>query len=181
MSIVTRRGDDGNTDLWFADRVSKHHPQVRAYGALDEAKAALGLARSMAPEWLKSEILKIQKDLYLVSSDLATLRSKAGRLKERVGASEVAWADAQVARYEKRIRITDWVISGDSPCGAALDMALTIIRRGERWTVWLRDEGYIDNPELLIYLNRISDLLFLMARAVDRDIEVPPLEEQTRV
>ena len=65
------------------------------------------------------------------------------------------------------------MISGDSPCGAALDMALTIIRRGERWSVKLRDEGYIDNPELLIYLNRVSDLLFLMARAVDRDVEVP--------
>ena len=81
----------GNTDLWFADRVPKYHPQVQAYGALDEAKAALGLARSMAPEWLKPEILKIQKDLYLVSSDLATLRGKTGRLKERVGAENVEW------------------------------------------------------------------------------------------
>lgn len=174
MSIVTRRGDDGNTDLWFADRVPKHHPQVQAYGALDEAKAALGLARSMAPGWMKPEILQIQKDLYLVSSDLATLRGKTGRLRRRAGAREVAWADRQVARYEREIRITDWVISGDSPCGAALDMALTIIRRGERWAVWLRDEGYIDNPDLLIYLNRVSDLLFLMARAADRDLEMPP-------
>ena len=115
MSIVTRRGDDGNTDLWFADRVPKYHPQVQAYGALDEAKAALGLARSTAPEWLKPEILKIQKDLYLVSSDLATLRGKLGRLSERVGAEQVAWADAQVARYEKEIQITDWVISGIRP------------------------------------------------------------------
>ena len=173
MSIVTRRGDDGGTDLRFADRVPKHHPQVEACGALDEAKAALGLARAAAPAWLAPEILKIQKDLYLVSSDLATLRGKAGRLKERVDASHAAWADAQVARYEERIRVTDWVISGDSACGAALDLALTILRRGERRAVRLRDEGYIDNPDLLIYLNRLSDLLFLMARAAARAVEWP--------
>ncbi|MEE9241059.1 MAG: cob(I)yrinic acid a,c-diamide adenosyltransferase [bacterium] len=173
MSIVTKRGDGGKTDLWFADRVSKHHPQVETCGAIDEAKAALGMARALAPEWLKPEILQIQKHLYTASSELATLRGKADRLKERVGEELTGWADAQVVRYEKVIEITGWVISGDSSAGASLDLALTMVRRGERWAVRLRDEGYIENPHLLVFLNRLSDLLFLMARAADREVEVP--------
>jgi cob(I)alamin adenosyltransferase len=173
MSITTKRGDDGGTDLWFADRVPKHHPQVEACGAFDEAKAALGLARAGAPEWMKPEILRIQKDLYTVSSELATLRGKADRLKERAGPAHTAWAEGQIARYEKKIEIKDWVISGDTAGGAALDLATTILRRGERRCVALQDEGYIDNRDLLIYVNRLSDLLFLMARAVDWDIGVP--------
>ncbi len=173
MSITTKRGDDGGTDLWFADRVPKHHPQVEAYGAFDEAKAALGIARAGAPDWLKPEILKIQKDLYMASSELATNREKVDRLKERAGPELVAWAEEQIVRYEKKIEIKDWVISGDSAGGATLDMALTIIRRGERHCTRLQEEGYIDNRDLLVYVNRLSDLLFLMARAVDRGIEVP--------
>jgi cob(I)alamin adenosyltransferase len=173
MSITTKRGDDGNTDLWFADRVPKFHPQVEAYGDFDEAKAALGLARAQAPDWMKPEILKIQKDLYLVSSELATLRGKVARLKERADPALVTWAEDQLARYEKKIEIKDWVISGESAAGATLDLAITIIRRGERRCVRLQEEGYIENRDLLIYVNRLSDLLFLMARAADWGVEVP--------
>ncbi|MEE9256190.1 MAG: cob(I)yrinic acid a,c-diamide adenosyltransferase [bacterium] len=173
MSITTKRGDDGGTDLWFADRVPKYHPRVEACGVFDEAKAALGLARAHAPEWMKPEILKIQKDLYLVSSDLATLRGKLDRLAERAGSELVVWAEGQIARYEKKIEIRDWVISGDTAAGAALDLATTIVRRGERRCVRLQEEGYIDNRDLLIYVNRLSDLIFLMARAADWGIEVP--------
>ncbi|MEK6709087.1 MAG: cob(I)yrinic acid a,c-diamide adenosyltransferase [Nitrospinota bacterium] len=173
MSLVTKRGDDGNTDLWFADRVPKYHPQVEAYGVVYEAQAALGLARALAPGWLKPEILKIQKDLFTASSELATLRGKAPGLKERVGPGLVAWAEAEIARYEGLIKLTDWTISGESAGGAALDLGLTILRRAERWAVRLRDEGFVENPDLLVYLNRLSDLLFLMARAVDRGLEAP--------
>jgi len=173
MSLVTKRGDDGNTDLWFADRVPKYHPQVEAYGAVYEAQGALGLARALAPGWLKPEIQRIQKDLFTASSELATPRGKTGRLQERVGPEMVEWADGQVARYEKAIHLTGWTLSGDTVGGAALDLALTVLRRGERWAVRLRDEGYVENPHLLVYLNRLSDLLFLMARAVDRGAEVP--------
>lgn len=173
MAITTKRGDDGHTDLWFADRVSKYHPQVEAYGTFDEAKAALGVARAQAPAWMNAEILRIQKDLFTMSSELATHRGKVHRLKDRTGPDWVEWADAQLARYEKVIEIRDWVISGDSVAGAALDMAVTIVRRGERQCVRLQDEGYINNRDLLIYLNRLSDLLFLMARAADRGIDFP--------
>ncbi|MBI2132990.1 MAG: ATP:cob(I)alamin adenosyltransferase, partial [Candidatus Tectomicrobia bacterium] len=106
MSLVTKRGDDGNTDLWFADRVPKYHPQVEAYGAVYEAQAALGLARALAPEWMKPGILRIQKDLFVASSELATLRGKAPRLKERVGPALVAWAEGEIARYEEAIKLT---------------------------------------------------------------------------
>ena len=172
MSITTKRGDDGDTDLWFADRVPKHSVRVEAYGAFDEAKAALGMARAIAPEWMKPEILKIQKDLFTTSSELATLRGKAGRLKERVGPEFVGWAEGRIARYEEKIQINDWVIPGDSQPGAALDMATTILRRAERWCTRLQEEGYIDNRALCVYVNRLSDLLFLMARAADRGVEV---------
>lgn len=174
MSITTKRGDDGATDLWFADRVPKDHPQVEAYGVFDEAKAALGIARAQAADWMKPEILKVQKDLFLISSELATLRGKVNRLKERVGPENVVWAEAQIARYEEQITINDWVISGDSEGGASFDLAVTILRRGERRCVKLQKEGYIDNRNLLIFVNRLSDLLFLMARAIDRDIEIFP-------
>tara|TARA_Y100000814_G_C12354574_1_gene407806 strand:- start:1050 stop:1574 length:525 start_codon:yes stop_codon:yes gene_type:complete len=172
MSLVTRRGDDGKTDLWFADRVSKYHPQVEAYGAMYESQGALGLARSNAPEWLKPEILKIQKDIFVISAELATLRGKNSLLKERVDKKMEQWIDSQIERYEKIIKIEDWYISGESASGSALDLALSIIRRGERWVVKIRDEGYIENQHLMIYLNRLSDLLFLMARACDQDIEI---------
>ena len=173
MSITTKRGDDGDTDLWFGDRASKSSDRVEALGAFDEAKAALGLARALAPDWMKPEILKIQKDLYLVSSELATRRGKAARLKQRVGPGHAGWAEGQIARYEKDIQITDWVISGESGPGAALDLATTILRRGERWCVRLQEEGFTGNPDLLIFVNRLSDLIFLMARAADREIDVP--------
>lgn len=173
MSITTGRGDDGGTDLWFGDRAPKSAPQVEALGALDEAKAALGLARAGAVAWMAPEILKIQKDLFLVSSEVATLRGKVHRLKERPGPELVEWAQGQVARYEKVIQITDWVISGDSQPGAALDLAATLIRRAERRCAHLQEEGFIDNRDLLVFVNRLSDLVFLMARAADRGIEAP--------
>ena len=172
MSITTKRGDDGGTDLWFGDRVPKHSVRPEALGAFDEAKAALGVARAIAPEWMNPEILKIQKDLFTVSSEIATLRGKVGRLKERAGPEFVAWAEGRIACYEEKIKITDWVIPGDSKEGAALDMATTILRRGERWCTRLQEEGYIDNRALCVYVNRLSDLLFLMARAADRGVEV---------
>ncbi|MFQ5896278.1 MAG: hypothetical protein ACE5JJ_10775, partial [Nitrospinota bacterium] len=71
-------------------------------------------------------------------------------------------------------KLTDWTLSGDSAAGAALDLACTIVRRGERWAVRLRDEGYLENPHLLIYLNRLSDVLFLLARAADREPATGP-------
>ncbi len=173
MSITTRRGDDGGTDLWFGDRAGKSSPTVEALGAFDEAKAALGVARAIAPGWMKPEILEIQKYLFTASSEMATLRGKAARLKERIGPDQVRWAEAQVARYEKVIQINDWVIPGESPPGAALDLATTIIRRAERRLVGLEESGLIDNRELCVFVNRLSDLVFLMARAADRGIEAP--------
>lgn len=173
MSITTGRGDEGGTDLWFGDRAPKSAPQVEALGALDEAKAALGLARAGAPEWMRPEILKIQKDLFLVSSEVATLRGKVHRLKERPGPELVEWGMGQIVRYEKMIQITDWVISGDTHLGAALDLATTLIRRAERRCIHLQEEGFIDNRDLLVFVNRLSDLVFLMARAADWEIQVP--------
>ena len=93
-------------------------------------------------------------------------------LKERVDKKMEQWIDSQIERYEKIIKIELCYISGESSSGSALDLALSIIRRGERWVVKIRDEGYIENPHLIIYLNRLSDLLFLMARACDQDIEI---------
>lgn len=172
MSITTGRGDDGDTDLWFGDRAGKSSPSVEALGAFDEARAALGMGRSLAPEWMKPEILRIQKDLFTASSEVATLRGKADRLKERIGPDRVRWAESQIARYEKVIQINDWAIPGESPPGAALDLATTILRRAERRLVGLEEAGLIDNRELLVFVNRLSDLVFLMARAADREVEV---------
>ncbi len=165
LSISTRRGDQGETDLLYGGRVPKYHLQTETYGALHEANAALGLARALLPPGpLKEDTLRIQKELIIVGAELACAPGQLNRLKERIDAAHVQKLDQTLAGAEAKSPVTDWVIPGESPPSAAFHLASTIVRRTERWAVRLRDEGLLKNHHLLAYLNRLADLLFMYGK-----------------
>ena len=169
MRIYTRTGDDGTTGMLYGGRIPKSDPATEAYGTVDEAVAALGAARALVrdPE-LAAELLQVQRELFVVGADLATNPDKRERLDP--GISEVTadmvarlegWIDAVVALHP----LPDtFVVPGANPVSAALDVARGTVRRAERRTVALSQSGRAVNPEALHYLNRLSDLLFVLAR-----------------
>lgn len=176
--IYTKRGDDGTTGLLFGGRVSKHDPATEAYGATDEAVAALGLARALsADRALTEEIIEIQRDLFVAGADIAANPEGRGRLEEGV-----SLVTAQmVARIERRIDAVvaehplpqRFILPGANPVSAAIDLARATVRRAERKAVELRGAGRVLNPEVLRYLNRLGDYLFVLARAAAGAPEPP--------
>jgi len=170
MSIVTKGGDKGTTGLMYNRRVSKHHPRVEAYGAVDELNAALGLARASAGlPFLQDNLLGIQKDLVVLMGELATAVEDLPRYVKD-GFSLVTSAmthklDALVKEIEsQKISYHGWATPGDSLLSAALDVARTTCRRAERRVVALQEADQLQNDEIIIYLNRLADLLWLFAR-----------------
>jgi cob(I)alamin adenosyltransferase len=175
MSITTKTGDGGMTGLMYNRRVPKSHPQVEAYGAVDELNAALGLARVAAgASSAAGRLLDIQKHLVGLMGELATAPEDRTRY-QRDGFEVIA--PAQTEKLDQEIRaleasgigfVSGWVMPGDSLRSATLDAARTACRRAERRVSALRDSDEGQNPEILVYLNRLSDLLWLMAREADR-------------
>jgi cob(I)alamin adenosyltransferase len=170
MSIVTKRGDQGETALMYNRKVSKTHPRVEAYGVVDELNAALGLARATAGEGYVEEHLRaIQGDLVVLMGELATTCDDLPRYVNDghalVDAGMTARLDALVAENESaKVMPNDWVLPGGNAGSAALDIARTVCRRAERRACALLEADQIRNSEILIYLNRLSDLLWLLAR-----------------
>ncbi len=173
MSIATRTGDNGTTGLMYNRRVSKCHPRVEAYGTLDELNAALGLARSLTLHpFIRETLLPIQRDLVAVMGELATVVDDLGRYEAdghpRLSSEWTARLDQAVhAIEEQRPSFRGWATPGATPGAAALDLARTVARRAERRVCALQEAGELRNPEMLVYLNRLSDLLWLMARWVE--------------
>lgn len=173
MSIATRTGDAGTTGLMYNRRVSKCHPRVEAYGSVDELNAALGLARAHATApFVAESVLGIQKDLVTLMGELATGVDDLPRyVKEGfalVTPELTAKLDALVAEIEaQQVSFKGWATPGATVCSAALDVARTTARRAERRVVALHEAGQLQNPEAIIYLNRLSDLLWLFARWVE--------------
>lgn len=164
----TTTGDDGTTGLLGEGRVKKHHPRPEAYGAVDEAQTALGMARALMTDREAAEVvLKAQRDLYHVMAELAATKAAAPRFR-KVDAEFVQWVEQKTDYYGARLTLPkEFVVSGDSVPGAALDVARTTIRRAERRVVRLADEAMIDNEHLIRYLNRLSSLAFVLARYED--------------
>ncbi len=177
MKIYTRTGDAGETSLFDGTRVKKHDGRVDAYGDVDETNAWLGLARAPAIDAdLDAEIVLLQRDLFALGAQLA---DPADRIADRV--TKAALGDADVARLERLIDrletelppLRRFILAGGTPAGAALHVARTVCRRAERRIVAL--EPAVD-PVLLRYVNRLSDLLFVLARAVNHRARVPETE-----
>ena len=170
MSIVTKTGDRGTTVLMYNRRVSKCHPRVEAYGAVDELNAAIGLARAAAEDdFARQNLAAIQKDLVLLMGELATAMEDLPRYVKDgyslVTPAMTATLEKWVAELEAaNVSVNGWATPGANTGSAALDLARTVCRRAERRACALQDAGQLDNPEIVTYLNRLSDLLWLLAR-----------------
>jgi len=168
MSIATKRGDSGETSLVGGIRVSKAHPLVECYGAIDELISQMGFARAICQDAeIRERVKALQRELYKVGSAIATpLESK--KAAPEITAEMVAALDAEVHRIEAEPGVlADWSLPGELPDAAAMDVARTICRRAERLTTALMEAGIIDNPHILAYLNRLSDLLWLFGRLME--------------
>lgn len=168
--MTTRTGDGGETSLFGKDRVRKTDPRIEALGDLDETQAVLGLARSLAPRSsLGRELLELQRGLYVVMAEIATPRGDLDRLKERLDGTSVTRLEGVLEALKKSTPVEGrFVIPGENGIGASLDHARTVARRAERRVVACVDEGYVSGEHLLPWLNRLSDLLFVLARASER-------------
>lgn len=174
MSIATRTGDDGTTGLLFGQRVPKSHPQIEAVGAFDELNAALGMAKALSKnetsvKWLE----KIQRTLVALMGELACAESDVERYSvskfEKLGDADLAEIDASLAALEAmNLRFDGWATPGANPEAAALDVARTTARRAERRLVALPAQGRSVRPVVGRYVNRVADLLWLMARQAEK-------------
>jgi cob(I)alamin adenosyltransferase len=170
VSIVTKTGDAGTTALMYGRRVPKNHPRVEAYGAVDELNAALGVARATATEKFVSEnLLAIQKHLVTVMGELAVLPEDLPRYAKDGFPAVTDVMTAQLEKLVKEIEAQNvsfkgWATPGATPNSAALDVARTTCRRAERRVCDLNETSELKNPEIIIFLNRLSDLLWVFAR-----------------
>jgi cob(I)alamin adenosyltransferase len=165
----TGTGDDGYTGVLGRERVPKYADRPDAYGTADEASAILGMARVQAKDkQVRQLILAIQRDLYKLMADLATLPEVATR-PPWLGDERLTWLEQKTDALGKRVEMPPaFIISGDSAGGAWLDIARTIVRRAERIVAKLTHDGEVRNDTPLKYLNRLSSLLFVMARVEDK-------------
>jgi cob(I)alamin adenosyltransferase len=184
-AVATRRGDDGTTGLLFGgERIAKDDLRTETYGTIDEAVAALGLARAqlgvksrlgaLSPGFgdLPSVILRLQRELFVAAAELATNPDAWDRLVDgtsRVSSEMVDGIESLLRDLEAHIEMpSEFVVPGETPTSAALELARTTLRRAERRAVTLGREGLIPGPHLLPYLNRLADLLWVLARAAEQ-------------
>jgi cob(I)alamin adenosyltransferase len=170
MSIATKRGDGGQTGLAGGIRVSKSSLRVEAYGTVDELNSVLGLARSHCEnEDLRNRTKLIQRDLFQIGSSLAT-PPESPKAQVPVTGEMVEVLTRQVHEIEATEGLlSDWSLPGEHPAGAEYDLARTVCRRAERCVVRLMESGEAIDPNVLAYLNRLSDLLWLFARKIEVD------------
>ncbi len=174
--IYTKKGDDGTTSLWYGGRVDKANPRTEAYGSVDEAGSALGLARSLCGsehEEIAADALSIQNDLFIAGAELATAPEASERLEDgvsRITTEMVDGLDDVIDRYMDRVELPPkFVIPGGTALSAALDVARAGVRRAERRVVALQEAEGLASGEVLRYLNRASDAVYAMARFADVD------------
>jgi cob(I)alamin adenosyltransferase len=161
--LYTGRGDDGTTGLLGEGRFPKYHPRLETLGALDEASAALGLARALVKDpQTAAALVEVQRDLYALMAEVAATAENVSQFRT-IDPSRVSWLESQAEAMEKRSGMPgEFILPGDSLAGAALALARTIVRRAERRVAELLDRGELFNRVLLQYLNRLSSLCFVL-------------------
>ncbi len=179
MKVYTKRGDDGTTGLLYGGRVDKDDLRTEAYGTVDEACSALGLARAQLVDEpdMATAVLQIQREMFVVGAQLATHTDHWPQLAD--GVSRVT--PAMVDDLERRIDVLveryplprEFVVPGQRLPGAAIDLARTIVRRAERAAVAMRRQGLLPDDLIVRYLNRLSDLLFILSRGANEGGEEP--------
>jgi len=174
VKIYTRKGDDGTTGLWYGGRRPKSDRRIEAYGTLDEAGSALGVARSFCGEGddeLAADILALQSDLFVAGAELATSPEAAERLEDgvsKITGAMVAELEPAIDRYMDRVELPPkFVIPGGTQLSAQLDLARAILRRGERRVAALAEAEELASETILAFLNRAADLVWAMSRFAD--------------
>ena len=172
MKIYTKVGDFGETALYGGAKVAKDHLRIRAYGTVDELNASLGvvLAQKLSKN-LKTSLLEVQNELFRLGAELATPRGK--NLKSRlIGISEITRLEKEIDAMEKKLKpLKNFILPGGSAASAHLHQARTICRRAEREIVTIHRAEPL-RPEVLQYMNRLSDYLFVCARTANRDRKI---------
>jgi cob(I)alamin adenosyltransferase len=179
--VYTKFGDKGETSLLYGGRVSKNNPHTEAYGITDEAVSAMGLARSLTDDQKVKDILRdLQRDLFTIAAELATEPDKYDLFHQHfkpVTQEMVSDLETIIDSLEEEFTMPQvFVLPGGTPASSAIDMARTIIRTAERRVVALAEAGGLTNELILNYLNRLGDLLFVLARYHDREL---PIERAT--
>lgn len=174
MKIYTKTGDAGETGLFGGPRVPKCHPRIAAYGDVDELNAVLGWARSLEPpQSIESVLGPIQHDLFAIGGELAAVDPE--KLPVRFnGLQRIAALETSIDQHESQLQpLKQFILPAGTPPAAALHMARTVARRAERSVVDLAaTDGTTISPDVMIYLNRLSDLLFVLARSVNSQLGV---------
>jgi len=188
-AVATGKGDDGTTGLLFGGpkRISKDDPLTDAYGTVDEAVAALGVARAeltrsaadgrdgrgAADAEMSALLLRLQRELFVVGAELATAPGQRSRLQDgvsRVSEPMLDGLEATLAELESRMTMPrEFVVPGQTPFSAALELARTIVRRAERRVVGLAHDGRVESAWLVSYLNRLADVLWVLARVAEQE------------
>ena len=175
MKIYTRKGDDGTTGLFGGNRVPKNHPRIQAMGAVDEINAALGAARAMLPaaaEPMRELILHLQHELFVLGADLATPAQSRASVP-RIEAKHIKSLEEAIDSWEVELEpLKYFILPGGAQAAAMLHLSRVICRRAERALVEALDT-ISHNSYVLGYLNRLSDLLFILARRANHDVGLP--------
>ena len=179
--IYTKYGDEGETSLLYGGRVSKNDLHTEAYGITDEAVSTMGLARALSQDVRVKDILReLQRELFTIAAELATDPPRYDLFKRHfkpVASEMVTRMEELIDELEEGVEMPNvFILPGGSAASAAIDMARCIIRTAERRTVALKEQGKLTNLDILRYMNRLGDLLFVLARYEDRDL---PLEKVT--
>jgi cob(I)alamin adenosyltransferase len=170
--VTTRRGDGGYTSLWGGEEVPKYDPRPEAFGTIDEASAILGQARTQTlhPE-IADQALRLQNDLFRLMSELAA--GSARTSEHAIGPGNVADIEARITRVRDASELPEMFTISATPTSAVLDVARTVIRRAERLVVRMLHEGQIQNADSVRFLNRASDMAFVLARYEEKLSGVP--------
>ena len=160
------RGDAGETSLLGGQRVPKYDPRPETYGVLDEASSALGVARATTKnQKIKDIILSVQKDLLIMGAELSSVPEDIQKLTRRIGEEDVKRLEQIIDELQKNITLkNEFIYPGETQVSAEIDVGRTIIRRAERKAASLKNEGLLRSAEINRYLNRLADMLFVLAR-----------------